>query len=290
LSSMNLAKEIKLPEESVLTVKKLLCQRHPFLYYLSVRQKIFMRYLNWCAKRKKYCSAKAEDLPVCIKRHQSLLVRRLGDSSLRLQFNKIKNLEIAVPKIDGILIRPGEIFSFWKIIGLPTRRKGYVEGMQLSMGEVKEGIGGGLCQLSNLLYWMVLHTPLTITERHHHGFDPFPDNNRTLPFGSGATVFYNYIDLQFKNETPYTFQIRVNLSERHIKGQVRCEYRLPFSRHIFEKNHAFIKIGDEYFRKNEIWRQHFDVQTGNLMQTELVAENFVKVKYIPDATGDCDCF
>ena len=45
--------------------------------------------------------------------------------------------------------------------------------------------GGGLCQLSNLIYWMTLHTPLTITERYRHSYDVFPDSNRTQPFGSG---------------------------------------------------------------------------------------------------------
>lgn len=47
--------------------------------------------------------------------------------------------------------------------------------MQLSRGEVVRGVGGGLCQLANLLYWMSLHTPLEIAERHQHSFDPFPD-------------------------------------------------------------------------------------------------------------------
>ena len=51
------------------------------------------------------------------------------------------------------------------------------------MGEVKTSIGGGICQLANLLYWMALHTPLEVIERHHHSFDPFPDSGRTLPFG-----------------------------------------------------------------------------------------------------------
>ena len=50
-------------------------------------------------------------------------------------------------------------------------------------------MGGGLCQLANLLYWMALHTPLAVVERHHHSFDPFPDENRTLPSGRAAVSF-----------------------------------------------------------------------------------------------------
>ena len=60
--------------------------------------------------------------------------------------------------------------------------------MLLKNGTVQYGCGGGLCQLSNLIFWMTLHTPLEVKERHRHGYDVFPDSNRTQPFGSGAIV------------------------------------------------------------------------------------------------------
>ena len=72
-------------------------------------------------------------------------------------------------------------------------------GMVLHNGGFKPGVGGGLCQLSNLIYWMTLHTPLTVVERWRHSYDVFPDAERTQPFGSGATVAYNHIDLQIRN-------------------------------------------------------------------------------------------
>jgi VanW like protein len=68
------------------------------------------------------------------------------------------------------------------------RRKGYVDGMLLDNGEATAGVGGGICQLANLLHWMVLHSPLVITERSEHSFDPFPDNGRVLPWGVGCTI------------------------------------------------------------------------------------------------------
>jgi len=120
---------------------------------------------------------------------------------MQLQYNKIKNLEIVVKKINGTIIQPGETFSFCKIVGLPTKKKGYKKGMELSFGKAKEGIGGGICQSSNLMYWLALHSALTVNERHHHSYDPFPDDGRVLPFASGATVFYNYLDLQITNNT-----------------------------------------------------------------------------------------
>lgn len=259
--------------------KKLLCEVHPVFYHLSVWEKRMKVYLRWYFGSYKYCREKGSDLPVKVVRHQSLLMRKLGNTDMQLQRNKVKNLFIAVPKVNGIIIKPGETFSFCKVLGNATKRKGYVEGLLLSKGEVKVGFGGGLCQLSNLIYWMVLHTPLTVIERHHHSFDPFPDENRTLPFGSGATVFYNYGDLQFRNDTPYTFQLKVWLTDELIKGEILCSQELPHSYHVFEKDHAFIKKEGRFYRKNTIWRDVIDRQTGNTVREEYITGNFAEVKY-----------
>lgn len=93
------------------------------------------------------------------------------------------NLTIAAARVDTLVIRPGETFSFNKVVGNCTRSKGYVEGMRLSNGAARPGVGGGICQLANLLHWMVLHSALTVVERSEHSFDPFPDHGRVLPWG-----------------------------------------------------------------------------------------------------------
>lgn len=229
---------------------------------------------------RKFASEKQnEDLEFTCKKHQSLLRRRLGNSDPQLQENKVENLKIACPTIDGILIKPGETFSFWNRVGEATAEKGYCEGMQLSRGEVVRGVGGGLCQLANLLYWMALHTPLEIVERHHHSFDPFPDENRVLPFGSGAGVFYNYIDLRFFNPTDNTFQIRLRLTEEHLKGAIYSGQETPHSYHVFEKDHRFILENGRNYRENEIWRKVIDRRTGNQIREEMLVKNHAEVKY-----------
>ena len=97
--------------------------------------------------------------------HKSILLRKLKDVDMHLQYNKITNLKLAVAKLDGVVIKPGETFSVWHLVGRPCKWKGYKEGMMIHNGKVGSGIGGGLCQLGNLLYWMALHTDLTIKER-----------------------------------------------------------------------------------------------------------------------------
>ncbi len=201
---------------------------------------------------------------------------------MQLQINKVTNLKIAAKQINGVLIYPGETFSFCKLVGQPTQKKGYLPGMELSFGEARAGIGGGICQISNLIHWLVIHSPLTVTERYHHSFDPFPDDGRVLPFGSGATVFYNYRDYQFTNNTPYTFQINLWFTEKCLEGELRIDQELDFAYHVIEKEHQFLKIGNQFYRKNEIWREKFlKFQGGKVVDTELLTKNFARVTYTP---------
>jgi vancomycin resistance protein VanW len=144
--------------------------------------------------------------------------------------------------------------------------------------------GGGICQSSNLLHWLTLHSPLTINERHHHSFDPFPEDGRVLPFASGATVFYNYLDFQLTNYTDWTFQINIWLTDKLLEGEIRVNEELDFNYHVIEKNHKFLKNQNGFFRTNEIWRtKNAKFRSGALIEEEMMFRNYGKVKYEPKA-------
>lgn len=267
--------------------RKLLSQVHPLFYFLSVWKGRCRRYVQWYLGGARPCrTVEPRRLPYRVKKHQSVLIKKLGDSDLQLQYNKVRNLQLAMARITGLLIRPGETFSFCRRVGLPTRRAGYLPGMELSFGVARAGIGGGICQISNLLYWLVLHSPLTVVERHHHSFDPFPDDGRVLPFASGATVFYNYRDLQFRNDTPHTFQINLWLSAKCLEGELRVDTLLPHSYHVYEREHAFLKQGDKFFRRNELWRDVIDKRASRVLRSEPIVKNFAEVKYVPAGFQD----
>lgn len=131
-------------------------------------------------------------LPYLIYQQRSLLLRSLEGVEGKLQLNKVVNLAIVCRCLDGVMIRPGETFSFCKLVGCPTQRRGFREGLELSFGKPRSGIGGGICQSTNLIYWLALHSELEVTENHHHTCDPFPDQGRVLPWSTGAAVFFNY--------------------------------------------------------------------------------------------------
>lgn len=209
------------------------------------------------------------------------MIRKLGDTDPQLQVNKIINLKVAVSCLDGVLIRPGETFSFCKLVGKPTSRRGFVEGLELCRGEARRGVGGGICQIANLLHWLVLHSPLTVVERSQHSFDPFPDEGRIIPFGTGAAIFYNYVDYQFANQTPWTFQIRLWLTDKTLEGDLRCSHELEHKYRVIEKNHAFLRIGTRFHRTNEIWRKKTRKCESVAESEELITRNFALLKYEP---------
>jgi vancomycin resistance protein VanW len=188
---------------------------------LGTRYYRLRRSLEWRFGSKRYALTKeAGALPFSVFRHSTPLYRKLRNVDMWMQRGKVINLGIALRRLDGIVIRPGETFSYWRLIGKPTKRKGYVPGMILFYGTFRAGIGGGLCQLSNLLYWMTLHTPLRVVERHRHSYDVFPDADRTQPFGSGATCAYNYIDLQTIEPQPWGGCVRRNeIWRRTMNGE-----------------------------------------------------------------------
>lgn len=262
---------IKNPKRIALSV------RYPFLRPIIIQTKRVQRKTKNFFNKKIHHSHSKDYFPCVVARHQSVLRRKLGDSNPRLQEQKIINIKKAIEKFDGIIIAPGEIFSFWEILGKVSYANGYVDGMLISRGKVVEGVGGGLCQLANLLYWLWLHAPSETIERYHHSLDLFPDSGRVLPFGSGATIVQNYIDLQIKNISKFPLQLKIWVTETHLKGQILSPEIIPEKFHIFEKNHTFVKSENTFYRYNELYRE---TKIGDkVVGIEKISENFAPVVY-----------
>jgi vancomycin resistance protein VanW len=219
------------------------------------------------------------DYPII--KHRSFLLRPLKDVEMYLQHNKVTNLKIAITNIDNVVIKPGETFSIWRLVGRPTKSKGYLEGMTLHNGRISKDTGGGLCQLGNLIYWMALHSPLTIKERWRHSYDVFPDINRTIPFACGATLAYNYIDLQLQNNTDKTFQIKLWVDNEYLNGELLCNVDLKTKYEIYETDHMFQQQWwGGYTRHNRIWKRITNLND-NSINEELVTENNAIMMYSP---------
>lgn len=261
--------------------RKLFCQLCPAAYRISVQKNIFFRNISDFFKKTCFASEKSKDvLPVVVYEHKSLIRRVLGNVDMTLQNNKAVNLSIAAPKINGVIIKPGEVFSFWKLVGNPSAKYGYKEGLTISNSTISSDVGGGMCQFTNLIHWMILHSPLEITEHHHHdGFDLFPDFGRQIPFGTGTSISYNYIDYRVKNNTDKTFQLITYVTDTHLCGELRCTEALCVKYHIETENERFVEQNGCVYRKGLVFRKITDKNTGSTISRELIRENNAKVMY-----------
>ena len=261
--------------------RKLFCEISPLTYRISVEKGILLRHLRDCLRFVSFARERREKyLPVLVYRHGSLIRRRLGNVNMQLQENKAVNLSLAAPKISGVVIKPGQTFSFWKLVGRTSAARGYREGLTIARGAPSQGVGGGLCQFTNLIHWMVLHSELTIVEHHHHdGVDLFPDFNRTIPFGTGTSITYNYLDYRVKNNTDNTYQLVTWVDGEYLRGELRALRRQSYSYHVHAVGEHFSREADGIYRCGEVVCDKIDRRTGVVVEQQVVRRNHAKVLY-----------
>ena len=250
--------------------RKLFCEYGALAYWLAVVKCRVARRIKDLFSAETFAAQKTDKLlPVLTAKYRAVLYKDSPLFNAVSEKNKVVNVNIAYPKVSGILIKPGETFSFWKMIGKPTKGKGYVDGVTLVDGGFSSGLGGGLCHLSGVIYWASLHTPLTITERHRHGYDTTPQKF----FGSDATCFYNYKDVMIKNETKHDFQLKIDIDDVHLTATWLSNTAPMHSYEIYEKE-SYVHEEDwgVTTRHNIVHRRIFDLE-GKQVGDEFVARN-----------------
>ncbi|MEA4901141.1 VanW family protein [Desulfitobacterium sp.] len=119
---------------------------------------------------------------------------------------RTENVRISTQSLDGVILMPGEEFSFNNTVGERTSSAGYKEALIIVNDEFVPGLGGGVCQVSSTLYNAAVASRLQITERHAHSLEI-----TYVPPGQDATVAYPYLDFKFKNNTPGLVLIRSSI-------------------------------------------------------------------------------
>ena len=262
--------------------RKLFCEINPLFYQISMKkERMKRRVKDLCSKDTFAREHRTEPLPNIVKAHSSILIRRLHGVDLRLQENKVTNIRLACEKINGLVIQPGETFSLWKTIGSTTARKGYKEGLVISSGKITSGIGGGMCQMGNLIHWLVLNSPLTVTELHHHSDALFPDERRRVPFGTGTSVCFNHIDYRFRNDTDQPVQLLTWIDGDSLCGELRSMTPFPYRYRLVEEDHYFSREEDAWYRNSKVYRIVINRETGEETAKELILNNHSKVMYDP---------
>jgi vancomycin resistance protein VanW len=182
------------------------------------------------------------DAPIIASIRSPLRTSDGGALDRLLNTGKIHNLRVALRGLDGIEVPAGAIFSFWRQVGKPVRRRGFVAGRELREGCMIAAVGGGLCQLSNALYEAALDAGIMVVERHPH--------TRVVPgsraeAGRDATVFWNYIDLRLRARTAFRIEARMSADtlEIMIRGTADLPIKAAPPAFISSKPHDCLSCG-----------------------------------------------
>ena len=135
------------------------------------------------------------------------------------------NMEKAASKINNLCIPDGSVFSFNQTLGKRTVTSGYKEAHVISNGELVDGLGGGICQISSTVFEAVLRANLQIVARTNHSL-----KIAYVPLGGDATVDWNSKDFQFRNNTGSKILLKMECK----KGKVTCK--------VYAKKN--VKVGD----------------------------------------------
>lgn len=260
----------------------LFCDINPTCYQISTQKEILKRHLkNWRDRPNFALTRQQTPLPHLIDQRQSNLIKRGPGIELDLQVGKAKNIAIAAETMQGLIIHPGEEYSFWKLVGKITAAKGYQNGRVIHQGKLVADIGGGLCNLANTIHQMVIRSPLEITEFHAHSDALAPDEGPRVPFANGTSVSYNNQDYRFKNTTDQDVQLLVWCQDEVLYGELRSEKPFPWAYEIIEEDHHFTQIGEKFYRRSKIYKQTLDAASRELLATDLLLDNRSEVMYDP---------
>jgi VanW like protein/glycosyl transferase family 1 len=162
--------------------------------------------------------ANSADFSITLAEVRSPLWSDSRSAERRFQLGKVHNLRRAVRAFDRLRVPQGATLSFWRQLGRPSRRRGFVTGRMLQQGCLVPAIGGGLCQLSNALYQAALASGCEIVERHAHS-RRVPGSAAAL--GRDATVAWNYVDLRFRGRAPLLIEARLTQNELVVRFRGR---------------------------------------------------------------------
>ncbi len=258
----------------------LFCELSPFCYAISEQKEILKRDIQDIIGKRKFAhKLGGRKLPNTVYEISSGLIKRGPGIDPELQMNKAVNIRLASKKMNGLIIRPGEEFSFWRLVGKTTKSRGFKEGRVIDKHSLRPGLGGGLCNLANTIHRLILHSPLDVTEFHQHSDALAPDEGKRVPLSSGTSVCYNYIDFRFKNNTDQTFQLFVRCKDNKLYAELRSARPLPWEYEITEEGHRFCREGEKYYRVSKIYRNTIEKSTGRLITKELILDNHSEVMY-----------
>ena len=259
--------------------RTLLTQIFPFLTPMRLWQRKKWYYSKMRFDENRYSVTKEPLFPYELVCDKSLLINEHTGADIQYQYNKVHNLRLASEAVSRVVIRPGETFSLWWLVRHADKQEAYKDGLCVHSGKLVAVYGGGLCQLSNMLFWLFLHTPLTIVERHMHKVKEFPNPSADDPCGVDATILEGWIDLRVRNDTDEAMQIELSMDNTHYYGRilVRCSPEKRYA--VINRNLCYTNCDGKTYESVDVIRQTTDAETGTLLAEETLYNNTCEIGY-----------
>ncbi|MEA5015248.1 MAG: glycopeptide resistance accessory protein VanW [Candidatus Limiplasma sp.] len=260
--------------------RKRLTQRFPFLLPVRVMQRKMLFYAKMRLDGRRYAKTIDEErLPYQLFEAGCALYNGNTGFDMVYQKNKAYNLKLAAKTLNGLLIRPGETFSFWRLVRYADKHTPYQDGLTVIDGKLTTAPGGGLCQMSNLLFWVFLHTPLTVTERTGHDVKEFPEPNNDEIKGVDATISEGWIDLKARNDTDRTYQIAIAFDDENIIITVFADKRPQVLYRVTNGSSEYTRENGGIMESVQVVRAEIDPDTGETTGQKLLYTNRCKICY-----------
>lgn len=259
--------------------KKRVTQIFPFLIPIRKLQRKIFFYIGMKLDSNRYSKRISNDtFEYKIFFTKSKMINPKSGFDIKYQINKVDNLKLVANTINKIVIEPGETFSFWILARKAEKYGNYKDGLAVQNDKVVNVKGGGLCQISNLLFWVFLHTPLTIVERHPHSAETLPSPGGDIPEGVDATIAEGWKDLKVKNDTDDRFQILIEFDEEYIYGSILSDTRQDIYYRVKSENLKYTKENGKIYRYNEVYKLWYN-SSDNLLRKELILKNKYEIQY-----------
>lgn len=259
--------------------RKRLTQIFPFLIPIRTWQKNIIWNLSMKFDKFDYATKQGELLPYEICNSKTNMINENSGYDIIYQKNKVENLKIISKSVHQILIYPNQIFSFCYATRKSKKYGKMKEGLILIDGKIVPKKGGGVCHISNLLYYLFLMSPLTIIERHGHREKSFPNPDPKSLDGIDATVNSGWLDLKVKNNTNYTYQIIIEFDKNYMYGKILCDEESKVDYEIMNGDFQYFKKNEKTYEQVSVIRRMIDKQTKKIISEQKLYDEIVEICY-----------
>lgn len=260
--------------------RKRLTQIMPFLTPLRLWQRNLFYHIGMEFDKNIYSKNFSKELlPYEVCSSQTLMINEESGHDIIYQKNKVHNLKIISKTMNKILIYPHETFSFCYLSKNSKKYGKYKKGLVLVDNKIVPRVGGGICHLSNLLYYVFLISPLTIVERHGHKIKSFPNPDKDSLEGIDATISSGWLDLKVRNDSENIYQIVIDFDDEYMYAKILSDKETNLSSIIINDNFKYIKKNEKIFESVSVIKETSDKNTGKKLEKKKLYDEIVEVNY-----------